>query len=451
MTRARWLLLLLLICQAALLIGAGLRNPLFGDEPYYVAKAKYFFDHLRFERASAEEQAIERGERWGDSDWRPQGYPLFLAAIGMGDFDASSLRPRVTAVQFVLLAAAVWLLFESLARHDQVRPLVAAALLGGVPWPYDDVALLSPDSLTASVTLVSVLLLWRSAMRQSPALTFAGALLLSSTALLRPEMIALAPVILLVAGLLRNRDRGMFLKRGAACAGAFVIVVAAQVAYRYEFTGRGPSLFGGLHISDGGPFAWVHTWLGTENEAYNFVYGLRNGQLRDDLPARAFSDDEERRVVRGALRTVRERGYGPDIDAAFQQLAEKRKREHPFVAIVATRLWHTVHLWVNVEMNGQLLQALAHVPRMVRRPILGGLVLLKLALLALFLARVMRVKESAVPELIILLAAVVIGRTLLIGLGLNWMVHRYVLMAWLPLVGCAATARLPLSMRQWRA
>jgi hypothetical protein len=435
--RARLLLVFLLICQGALLVGLP-QAPFGGDEPYYVGKARYFFEHQRFEHVSAENLAVERGERWGTSDWRPQGYPLFLAALSLGDFRHAALRPRATAVQFLLIAAAIWLLFEIMRRRlGGARLIATVVLLGAVPWPFEFVSILTPDSLTASVTFFSIVILWRSLERENILLTFVGAFLLSTTLLLRPEMIALAPMILVAAVLLRRSDRRMLMKRSAACVGAFAIVVAMQLAYRIEVTGR-PGLFGGLHISDGGAFAWVNTWLGSENQAYNFVYGLSTGKVRDDLPARAFSNADERRVVDGVIRIDRSRGgYGPDLDSIFQRLAEKRRREHPFLAIVGSRIWHSVHLWLNLETSSQLLNALANVPRPVRRPILGALLLLKLTLLALFVVGVMRARRSSAPSLIALSAAVVIGRTLLMGTALNWMAHRYVLNAWLPLLACA--------------
>ena len=434
---ARLLLVFLLICQAMLLVRLP-SGPLNGDEPYYVGKARYFFEHRRFEHLRAEELAVERGERWGTSDWRPQGYPLFLAALSLGDFRDATLRARVTAVQFTLIAVAVWLLFEIVARRlGGARLIATAALLGSVPWPYEFVGLLSPDSLTASITFFSLFILWRSAERQSIVLNLVGAFLLSATFLLRPEMIALAPIVLVAAVLLGGFDRPMFLKRSAACVGAFALVVAMQAAYRMDVTGR-PALFGGLHIRDSGAFAWVHTWLGSENQSYNFVYGLSTGNIRDDLPARAFSDANERRIVDGVIQIDRSRGqYGPDLDATFQRLAEKRRREHPFLVIVAARIWHSAHLWLNIETNSQLLNALASVPRPIRLPILGALVLVKISLLLLFIVGVVRAKKSPVPVLITLCATVVVGRTLVMGMALNWMAHRYMVTAWLPLLVCA--------------
>lgn len=435
-SRARLILLFLLLCQGALLIRRP--QPLNGDGPYFVDKARYFFEHLRFQPVSAEALAVERGQRWGTSDWRPPGYPMFLAAVSFGDFRWEALVPRVTAMQFALVAATVWLLFAIVGPSlSPSLQFTTAILLGVVPWPYDFVTTLMPDSVVASITFAGIVILWRSVEGNNASLAFAGALLLSTTLMFRPEMIALVPLLLAVSILLRRPDWRSVMKRAVACAGAFAIVVALQVAYRTNVTGQ-PGLFGGLHIRDSGAFAWTNTWLGSENEAYNFVYGLSTGDVRNDLPARAFSDAGERAIVDRVIAIDRsQRHYGPDLDAAFQQLAEKRTREHPFLAFVGTRIWHSVHLWLNLETSSQLLTALTPVPRVIRRPLLGALLLLKLTLIALFAAGTLLVRKSVAPTLIVLCATFIIGRTLLIGTAMNWMAHRYVLNAWLPLIACA--------------
>ena len=292
MLRARLILLVLLLCQAALLITPP--KPFNGDEPYFAEKARYFFEHLRFEPISAEALAIERGERWGNSDWRPPGYPLFLAAVSFGKFDANTLLPRVMAVQFALTALAVWLLFEIMSAGSSGPLLPATALLLGIePWPYDFVTILMPDSLVAAMTFFGIVILWRSVERNDLFLAFAGALLLSSTLLMRPEMIASVPPILAVSLLLRMSNRRILLRRTAACAGAFTIVVILQFGYRTAVTGQ-PGLFGGLHIRDSGAFAWTNTWLGSENQAYNFVYGLSSGNVHNNLPSRSPASENAR-------------------------------------------------------------------------------------------------------------------------------------------------------------
>src|SRR3954470_5542713 len=127
---ATFVLVLALAAQVAL----ALRLPpagFGGDEPYYVSKASYFFAHHRFPRATANDLAIENGRSWGQSDWRPQGYAVFLALCSGGDFTPATLRPRVTAVQALLVALAIFLAFRALRVHT-ARPsmrLITAIVL----------------------------------------------------------------------------------------------------------------------------------------------------------------------------------------------------------------------------------------------------------------------------------------------------------------------------------
>lgn len=431
MTRARVILVVLLALQAALLAFVP-SHPLGGDEPYYVEKARYFAEHGTFPRATPGHLAAVRGEG-GNTDWRPPGYPLFVAAVSLGGFETNALRARVTAVQFLLIAIAVWLAFVSLerralsasegglrARHSQE---IAAVVLGIAPWPYAHASLISPESLNAALVLFGLLLLERRKI-------VGGSLLLSCTFLLRPEMLAVVPFPIAAAILprWRFRDAG----RAAAC---FLLLLGAQYAYRAHFTGQlSLSPFGPLRIYNEGAFAWANSWIGTEHEAYDFVYGLGEGDTTGALPARAFADDEERRAVEALRARVRREGLTREIDQQFGELARRRKEEHPFAAVVAPRLWHTAHLWLNTETSEQLLHALSYIPRAVRLPLLGALLLLKLALLAAFF---LGVRNRPV------LATFVIARTLLIGLVLNWMVNRYMVAAWLPLIVCALTLLLP--------
>ncbi|HEX7155332.1 MAG TPA: hypothetical protein VF618_27950 [Thermoanaerobaculia bacterium] len=432
--KARVLFACLLVVQAALALIQP-PSPFVGDEPYYVAKARYLFEHHRFAPAATAALAAERGQTAGTSDWRPQGYPLFVALCSLGDFDAATLRSRVTIVQFLLLAAALWWLFLTLCRFTPSprRHFLIAVLLAGLPWPFEFVSLIGADSLTVSLFLFATLLLWRRSF-------VAGSLLASATFLLRPEMIVLVPVVVGTAVLLEPRRR---VRHALLTALAFFAVIGLQVSYRVWFTGEWkPSIFGGLHIVDRGAFAWVHTWLNTENEAYDFVYGLTNGRLITKLPDRAFADKSERDAVTGVLQRVRKEGYSTSADAVFASVAEKRRREAPIRNVVIPRLWRTVHLWVNVETNSQLLHALAAIPRPVRRALLGMLLLLKIALVLAFpFAAVRRFGRDDLGRLVALMAVVVVSRTLLIGMALNWMAHRYMLVAWPHLLGVVSAPR----------
>ena len=420
-----WVLIVLLAVQAAITVPSATRL-FWGDEPYYVQKAQAIVEQGRLPKATAHDLAVENGE-WGNSDWRPPGYALIVAAISGGDFTERSLRPRVTALQFAMIAAAVLLAFTLLRDQSFRVRLIAAIVIGIVPWPYAFVTTVGPDSLNASLAFLALFLLRRRETLVS------GALLLSLTFLLRPEMIAVVPVPIGVA-LLVHRAKARQWALGIA---AFLLLVAVQYGYRTYFIGRfSPSLFGGLNIYNAGLFRWVNSWIGTEDEAYDFVYGMgSHDNSRAELPARAFANEREQRIVAELRAETRAHGFSPEIDRRFGALADQRIRERPIVAGVVPRLWHAVHLWLNTETSDQLLRVWIPVPRPLRRVLLGLLLLLKAALVAAFPVALFATRRRWRTEPVIaILAAHVIARTVLIGIVLNWMVYRYMVTAWLPLL-----------------
>jgi hypothetical protein len=406
-------------------------GPAAGDELYYVAKARYIAQHRAFERASAHQLAIEDGRELGWSEWRPPGYPLFVALCMLVPRD---LRRVVTVMQFAAMALAIAVAFATIAPLlPPRRQLIAAAVLGIAPWPLQYVMLISPDSLNGALTTLGLLVLWRA---RSRATFLCGALLLSSTLLLRPEMIALIPFTLLAALLLRGLRKSEVIAAAAACA----IFVGALYAYRAHFTGRiRAEIFGPAHMPDLGAFAWANSWLGTEREAYeDFAYALTNGAPLKPLPDRAFANERERSAVNALLQRVRTSGYNPEVDASFAALARQRQREHPVMAGLLPRVWHTIHPWMNTDLNYQLLDALASWPRVARLAVFGAMLVLKLALLVAFVIAVAQaLRRRGEWQLVLLLATFVIARTLLMGFVLNWMVSRYMLAAWLPLIVAA--------------
>jgi hypothetical protein len=260
----------------------------------------------------------------------------------------------------------------------------------------------------------------------------AGSLLLSLTFLVRPEMIAVVPVPIAVS-LLVHRAKP---REWSLAVAAFLLIVAVQYGYRTYFIGRvSTSLFGGLHIYNAGLFRWVNSWIGTEDEAYDFVYAMNSGDTTGELPARAFANERERRIVAELRAQTRKTGFTEEIDRRFGALANERIRERPFVAGMLPRLWHAVHLWLNTETNDQLLHVWKPVPRPLRRTLLAMLLLLKAALVAAFAAAVVvRCRSWRTEPALAILASFVIARTALIGIVLNWMVYRYMVVAWLPLM-----------------
>lgn len=426
-----WCVLFVLLAVQAVIVAVEPPRHFWGDEPYYVDKARYLYEHGALQKATPHDFAVEAGA-WGNSDWRPQGYAVIAALLSGGHFDPASLRLRMAALQFIAIAAAIVLAFSML----RCRSLLAAIVMGIAPWPFAFVTTVGPDSLNASLAFFGLFLLVRWTQSGRRGLLFAGALLLSFTFLLRPESIAVVPVPIAVALLLRHGTQRTSLRDWSIAAAAFVLMMAAQYGYRSYFIGRlSPSLFGDLHIYNAGLFAWVNSWIGTEDEAYDFVYALNEGDRPVELPARAFANERERQVVAALRAEVRAKGFSESIDRRFGELAAQRKREHPFKTILLPRLWHAVHLWLNTETTDQLLQVWKPVPRPIRRALLGALLLLKAALVVAFVILVaLRWRSAMATPSVAVMASFVIARTVLVGMVLNWMVYRYMVPGWLPLL-----------------
>jgi hypothetical protein len=441
------LLIGLLAVHAAVVL-THFRHPLITDEDYFVAKGRYLAAHHRFAPADPQSLAVERGEAWGNSDWRPPGYAIFLVAISGGDFDdpAGALRLRVTIAQFLMVAASLLALY--LVAVAAGAPRYAAAILFGVPpWTFFAVNEIGPDPENVFFVACALLLLWRWIVaKRHGMLWITSATAVATVALFfRPEMIVFPPLLVGAAMLLRTRVARVSVRQLAAAALVYCALVGLEVAYRTWFTGR-IGVFGGQHIYNRGAFDWADTWLGTEKETYDFVYAIGEGKPAN-LPERAFDSAAERdEVLRIAARIAARGRYTAADDDAFAQLARQKKREHP-LRVVLLRGWHTIHLWLNVENNAPLLDALSPVPRAVRRPFYGALLLLRIAALALACVALVRavreLRQGRFDDftlLVLLLLFYVAARSALTGLVLNWNVHRFVLSAWPPLLCSAAIA-----------
>jgi hypothetical protein len=442
-------LLTLLLALHATIVLTHFRHPLITDEIYYTAKGKYFAEHHRFAPADPHSLAVQRGTEWGNSDWRPPGYAIVLAAVSGGDFSdpAGSLRLRVTIAQVLMVMASLFAMYFCAVAAGS-PPLAAAVLLGAPPWTFFAVNEIGPDPENLFLVTLALLLLWRwsVSVRGAVGWLLAGTAVASLALFFRPEMIVFPPLLVGAAALLRFRAvKRVALGHLVAAAIVFGGVASLQVAYRTWFTGH-LGVFGGLHIYNRGAFDWANTWFGTEKETYDFVYSLGDGRAAT-VPPRAFDSPKEQAAVAAIVEAIRARGaYTAADDAGFERLAQEKERAHP-LRVALLRLWHTVHLWLNVENNSPLLDALAGVPRGVRRPIYGAFLLLRLAALALGVVALVRsVRElrsgrfDPYTLLALLLLFYVVVRSLLTGMVLNWNVHRYVLSAWPPLLCCAAMA-----------
>ena len=143
----------------------------------------------------------------------------------------------------------------------------------------------------------------------------------------------------------------------------------------------------------------------------------------------------------------RDEGYSAQVDNVFDSIASKRIKDNFLFNYVLTRAWRTTQLWLNIHTNNQLLTFLSPIPRIIRRPILGGFLLLKIFIYALFIfslidlaGKIQRHDLIWHDYLTIFAAFAVISRTVLIGVLLGLGEHRYVLMAWPAMLWCAVSA-----------
>ena len=435
MNRPLALLLALLAVHFAYVL-RHFEHVLITDEFYYVGKARAIVAHGGLVRADPPAIAVERGETWGTSDWRPQGYPLLLAAVSLGNFDhpAHTLRLRMTILQFLLVAAVLVHAFLLSPRTWH-----SALIFGLPPWTFAFVNELGPDSVNVAVAWVALLLLWRYVQEPSAGRLLVATFVFSLALFIRPEMIAMPPLLVGIALLMRFRRTplGALLRHAVVAAMVWSALVGVQAAYHTWATGQ-RGIFGGLHITNAGAFAWANNWWGTEKETYDFVYALTEAREMQ-LPERAFDTAQERAEVMRVITRVRQRGsFTAEDDAVFARLAVEKKRAHP-VRSVVLRAWHAWNMWFNTEHNNPLLEAMAAVPRMVRLPVWGALLLLRWLIIALALVAFFHAwrQRDPISLLIVLLCAYALVRTAFVGGVLNWNVHRYVLSAWPPVLCCA--------------
>ena len=164
----------------------------------------------------------------------------------------------------------------------------------------------------------------------------------------------------------------------------FTIFLSANVAYRIHFNGI-TAIFGkSIHASPG-LHSWSQTWFNTENERHDIIWKGYKGKLDyNNIPQRAFSDDLEKEKIMNAFEKLEQtKTYNIEVDTTFQIVANKRIQDNWFVNTVLIRTWETLHLWINLETNSQLREALAYVPSSVRKPFLAFLLVSKILIVTI--------------------------------------------------------------------
>lgn len=459
------ILLLLLVLQLALADAhLSSKAPGFGgDEPSYVGKALELREHGGFPRLPEDSRGKPfPNDFWGNSDWRPVGYPLFLAAVGAEGFEPRATRLRVTVLQFGGVAIALLLSYGLAIRWLGVggrASLLVAAGLGLQPWTFAYVGLIGPESLTMTMTWMgTVALAAASASRGRTAVlaVATGSFALTGAGLLRPESLALAPPLVVLALWLGPRQKAELLTKAAAAAIAFLSIISLQVAYRWQLSGR-VEIFGPARFFNGGFLRWINTWVNTEKGAYDgLAYRIGSGTVRiDELPSRAFLGTWDREQVSSTLERIRaEGGYTREVDQSFAAIAAWKTSNAPLSCFVIPRVARTFQLWLNLESNSQLLEALSRAPRVVSRGVIAAATASRIVVLGLFFVAVgVSLQAARLPReigqaLLLLSIAYVLLRTLLVGAALGWAVARYMHPAWMPMLWCAIVGALEVS-RAW--
>ncbi len=436
------LLLLLLAIQSAVVLkyGTGPRN-LSGDEHYYVKRSAWIIRHGRLPKADKAHYDAQEGRtfrKW--SDFRPQGYPLFLAALGIDESNHPDRRKIATAINLLLVSIVLMALLRFVPASFPYR-WIAAVVFGVQPWTFEFAASLYPDSLNACLYALGCILLARSPYFGGRTATLLSAsfsgVFLGACMFLRPEMFLFSffPVAIVgVRGIVfKNENKKMF-----SCALASFVVIASLfavfVGHRLWFEGRFFAKF--VHVTPGLE-EWGKTWLGTERERYGLVWGLREGRKGfDDIPERAFSGHDEQERIRTALDNASRAGtFTKEADDVFLKIAEERKK-NLIGGLLLPKAWCALHLWLNVDTNPYLLMALSGIQRPLRLLVLGALLFLKLVVVvavvmwtAKNIRKVLRT-DGAVSDLALLSISVIVARTALFGFFLDLIEHRYVLICW---------------------
>ncbi|MEO6581758.1 MAG: glycosyltransferase family 39 protein [Sphingomicrobium sp.] len=258
------------------------------------------------------------------ADFRPPGYPAFLAVIL--SFGAGS--SAAIAFQSLLILAASLLTFWTLRLVDRVLAIGSALLVATSPFLILYEFVLISEVLYVTLVWVAWLFLFTS-LRSGMAPAIAAGILLGLAILTRDTVLLLPLFALPFAAFLANRGRAVMRLTAAALA-AYLIVLPWPL--------RNATLPDGqFEISDGrfGLNLWVGTW---ERNSDWVLPGLQNPAF----PAYAFRNGVEERILRDALHTA--------DDAPFRKAAFDRIRSEPWT-VLRTWVRRYAQLWIGTRSD----------------------------------------------------------------------------------------------------
>jgi hypothetical protein len=410
-----------------------------GDEPWYLGLARHLTESGTFPKADP--------ARLEPAHFRPPGYPVLLSPV-IRFFPGDLEGRRVTGImQFLAISAATVALFAVAHAFVGVSP-VWLALAVGVPWTFQWVTVIYPDSFsvafTAAGSALMLALCSAPASRFAPLFALGGASLLALSLLVRPENVLVASVSIGVAWLLlphREKWRPAVL---ASLSLPLVGAVLVLAGYRWTFLGN-PGLVGSSYQDRwGGIVRWASTTTMSERQFYEeFIYPFDHGTIRwEQIPPVAFTSPAEKEAIHRLAEQTSEKGYGPEVDKTFGRLAKDRIDANPLKFVLVPRILGLVRSFVNTQTSPQLLDALSRMPRTPRRVLLGIFVGAKALLFSAFLTVLLVVAiatcrthpSSALTRGIVLLTVPVLARAAAVCLVIGLREQRYMASAWLPLI-----------------
>lgn len=436
---------LVLVSLLALKYGLNLLAVPYLEDRYPNGDATGYVDHARLLWQNA---AYPTRSMTGET-YHPPGYSTLIAPLmAFGeDHKAINVSTRLlNAFSDALVTVCLFLLAGSWASSIGSR-LASAVILGLQPWTSRAIGLIAPDTITMLVVVGGMA--WIAAVAARPRGTarttrlLLASLVVASSALFRPEMFVLTPVLFgafLLLGRSSWEDR---LRDAAPLVCSLLICAALSAGYWAHFSGR-PSLLGRFDWKESGLVLWTETWGGPPAIKNGILWGWYKGDHRgveiEDLPAGAFDTDAEREAIRRIYAgMVPGRPLSPNEDGVFLRIARERIERDPWRFYVGARLANLPRYWLDldrpIEVQGKLFWALKRVagpaiaaPAYVLFKI-GVLVLAALGVLALI--RRWRCREwGSVDRLVATGLVFAISRTVLMSFYLSSIEMRYVIPAW---------------------
>jgi hypothetical protein len=182
---------------------------------------------------------------------------------------------------------------------------------------------------------------------------------------------------------------------------------------------------------------WMRTWTHFERISNHIHWNMLDGAVTiEQIPERAFGDDEEKKRIENVIKRIRESGtYTKEHDAVFSEIAQKREQNF-FRSVLLPRVIMSVNLWINEFSNPYWLSFMSDWHYPIRWAVLAFfmglrvfLVIGALGVLFVLFPRLPR-KNTFFRCFLWLSLIVFLSRTAFFGFVMARNEHRYVLLAW---------------------